>query len=475
MNFRFVFLIACVSVACNVEGQDESRVTYIERYKDIAIREMERAGIPASIKLAQGILESNAGKSYLAKKANNHFGIKCGPNWKGKKVYRKDDDYNNAGKLIESCFRSYKSVEASFIAHSEFLRDPLKYKRYGHLFELEVTDYEGWARGLKKSGYATSATYHEKLIVIIESYRLYQYDTETTIDPQTSRDYMADILMNNDVKYVMADDDETVAAIAKRTDVTLRRLLRYNEQLHEGGQALAGGTVVYIQPKRKSYRGKKSWHYVKEGETMFKLSQRYAINLGKLYKRNLLSVGQEPAVGERIKLKGGKVKTIPKIADPNADSLDEDEPIATGSQEATTGEIEFEEEEVLSIEPQNEEQEDAILDEIVPVIPNKEKETEAKSTEEDPGPDLVEKGPEKVIPKEQEQEAANIEEEGFDSTPMDLQEDKSTIEGKVYHTVVEGDTLWNISVRYNTTVDQLKKMNSLLTNSIQKGTKLRVK
>lgn len=126
------------------------RLDYIARYKDIAIREMERAGIPASIKLAQALLESDAGNSYLARKANNHFGIKCGAAWDGKKFYRLDDDYDDKGNRVKSCFRAYKDAEDSFIAHSEFLRDPAKEYRYGFLFRIDPTDYKRWATGLKK-------------------------------------------------------------------------------------------------------------------------------------------------------------------------------------------------------------------------------------------------------------------------------------------------------------------------------------
>ena len=160
----------------------QDRVAYIQRYKNIDIREMERTGVPASIKLAQGLLESAAGTSTLAKKANNHFGIKCGADWKGRTIYRKDDDYDDNGILQESCFRAYKSAEESYIAHSEFLRDPRKEHRYGILFQYKVTDYRRWARGLKKSGYATSATYDEKLISIIENYGLDKFDRVSSGD-----------------------------------------------------------------------------------------------------------------------------------------------------------------------------------------------------------------------------------------------------------------------------------------------------
>ncbi|HMQ90591.1 MAG TPA: glucosaminidase domain-containing protein, partial [Flavilitoribacter sp.] len=137
-------ITGCLFLVCSAPflqaQQDQDFLDYIEKNKKIAIREMERAGIPASIKLAQGILESNAGKSFLARRANNHFGIKCGDDWNGRKVYQKDDDYDDKGKLVESCFRVYESVEACYVAHSEFLRDPRKEFRYGFLFRLDPTD-----------------------------------------------------------------------------------------------------------------------------------------------------------------------------------------------------------------------------------------------------------------------------------------------------------------------------------------------
>ncbi|MEM9261275.1 MAG: glucosaminidase domain-containing protein, partial [Bacteroidota bacterium] len=156
---------------------------YIKRYKDIAIREMERSGVPASIKLAQGILESDSGKSRLASAANNHFGIKCGSQWKGEEYYKRDDDYDDNGQLIKSCFRKYRNPDASYVAHSEFLRDPAKSFRYGFLFRLDPTDYRGWAEGLRRAGYATNPRYPQLLISIIERYNLQQYDAPGAVDP----------------------------------------------------------------------------------------------------------------------------------------------------------------------------------------------------------------------------------------------------------------------------------------------------
>lgn len=147
---------------------------YIASYQFIAMSEMERTGIPASIKLAQGLLESDWGRSELSEFGNNHFGIKCGGSWAGKTYYKVDDDYDSDGQLTESCFRVFDSDEASYIAHSEFL---LSNRRYEFLFDYESTDYKSWAKGLRKAGYATDPSYPSKLIGIIKKYELHRFDT----------------------------------------------------------------------------------------------------------------------------------------------------------------------------------------------------------------------------------------------------------------------------------------------------------
>ena len=149
---------------------------YIYTHKDIAIEEMHRTGIPASIKLAQGLLESNIGQSSLSKIGNNHFGIKCGNSWQGKEMYKEDDDYGANNQLTKSCFRVFESAYDSYVAHSEFLLNPRKSYRYGFLFSIPSHDYIAWAKGLKKAGYATDPHYAEKLISRIEDYALYQFD-----------------------------------------------------------------------------------------------------------------------------------------------------------------------------------------------------------------------------------------------------------------------------------------------------------
>ncbi len=464
----FLLLIIGQQVVAQEEYSSEKNdayLKYIEKYKVYAVKEMERAGIPASIKLAQGLLESNAGRSTLARKGNNHFGIKCGDNWKGRKIMREDDDYNENGKLIKSCFRSYKSVEACYIAHSEFLRDPKKKYRYGRLFRLDPYDYKAWAKGLKDAGYATSATYTQKLISIIERYELFNYDKMSPFDndnPVVDLNEI-DIFRNNSVKYAKASANETLAEIAKRTDTTIRRLLQYNDGVVSETTPLNEGTVVYLQPKRNAYRGKEKYHYVAKGQTLSDISQKYGIKLSKLLKRNRLEKGMIPAPGERLKLRGcAKVKVRPKLI----------EEVDPAELMPDTLELETEQEKEI---PDVKEKE-----ETHPTI-----DTTAKET--------------KVIDEESFMDDSEEEEElpfivpdvDFDDEPIIKEVPKEAIEEKLpapevstppattptneYHIVVKGETLWSLAKKYNTTVDLIKKINNLKSNELTIGMKLKLK
>ena len=418
---RNTLIILTLVLFSSIILQAQDREAYIERFKNIAIREMERTGVPASIKLAQGLLESGAGSSYLARKANNHFGMKCGSSWKGRKAYRKDDDYDENGVLKKSCFRAYKSADESYIAHSEFLRDPRKEHRYGFLFRYDVTDYKRWARGLKKSGYATSGTYDKKLINIIESYQLNRFDKLSTDDlrdfPIKEDDLVVglDVRKINDVRVVLAEKNDTPDNIANKSKVKASCILKYNEQLKEPTTILRENEHVFLQKKRKNFRGKKKWHYVRKGETIYDISQLYGVREKSLYKRNLLPKGAQPEADERIKLRGMKIssKNRPRVR-PNYK-----EPIRE------TKEEEFMDEE-NTIEPEN---------------PPSTTETDPTTTTPDPPINT-------------------------DSTPSNNEQ---------YHLIVKGDTLYSLSKKYGVTVDQLKQWNGLTSNAIFPGNKLRVK
>lgn len=300
---------------------------YIEIYKDIAISEMERTGIPASIKMAQAILESNAGRSQLALRANNHFGIKCGNDWNGRTFYQKDDDRDSRGRLIKSCFRSYTNAEESFIAHSEFLSGPSRSSRYGWLFELDPKDYKAWAHGLQRSGYATNRRYGQLLINVIENYRLYELDqvstplagrTENTRGRTNESRTSADNrffksapplrarreVEINQLRVVRANAGETLADLALELDIPLRALLRFNDGVEDGFEPFDRDRNVFLQPKRRNYRGGRDRHRVQEGQEMLDIALQYGIRLDVLYRKNRMDEDRQPAVGETIYIRG---------------------------------------------------------------------------------------------------------------------------------------------------------------------------
>ena len=279
------------SISWNQRYQD-----YFDQYKDVAVEQMLKYHIPASITLAQGVLESGAGRSELATRANNHFGIKCN-GWTGRKSYHDDDERNE-------CFRAYDNVYESYQDHSIFLTTS---KRYSSLFQLKLTDYKGWAKGLKACGYATSPTYATKLIEIIQLYKLYQYDTAKGYDKfqtqQVKNGDLRHIYAFNKNYYLIARKGDTFRSIAKEVDVSYRKLAKYNER--NKNDKLEEGEIVWLKKKRskapKDYKGRV--HYVKAGESMYSISQRYGIRLKKLYKINNLLPDYQIRVGEAIRLR----------------------------------------------------------------------------------------------------------------------------------------------------------------------------
>ncbi|MEM6770130.1 MAG: glucosaminidase domain-containing protein [Bacteroidota bacterium] len=425
---------------------------YIKRFKEIAIREMERTGVPASIKLAQGILESGAGKSDLARNAKNHFGIKCGSQWKGDEYYKKDDDYDENGRLIKSCFRQYRNADASFVAHSEFLRDPAKSFRYGFLFRLEPTDYQSWAKGLRQAGYATNPRYPELLISLIERHNLYQYDRPGAVDPEEVEvpieEAITGILQTNDVTYFISDAPITVQEVARQVDVSVRRLLDYNEGLVKESDEVGVGDRVYLQPKRSSYRGRERFHTVEAGENLFDVAQRYGLKLDKLAKRNRLAEDSDPATGTKIKLRGSKVKEAPReegTQDPNAPIIN----LPTG----TDGNLDVED---PTDEPTTEQPT------TTPPLPN--------------GPGVIRPGGNPAPAPPPTTTNPTTPSPGANPVPSSPTTPTTTpVTNRQYHNVVAGETLYGISRRYGLTVPQLKELNQLTSNSIFIGQQLRVK
>lgn len=310
---------------------------YIMKYSDLAVREMHRTGIPASITLAQGMLESDYGRSTLAKKSNNHFGIKCHNDWNGKKVYHDD---NRKGE----CFRAYQSVEDSYVDHSDFLVNGSRYK---DLFRLSNTDYKGWAHGLKKAGYATDPNYPSLLIRKIDEYRLHEFDTGrgrtakaddiklTEINSTTAKktDQMVtqpavnisvpvDSIampveekapvrvislgkgrtgMNNNVQFVVVREGDTYRSLAEEYQLLSWEITRYNDL--PANSTLQPGQILYLQPKRSKAESGLTIHIVQPGETIYSISQKYAVKLSSLYKMNLMNEGTECVEGQKLRLR----------------------------------------------------------------------------------------------------------------------------------------------------------------------------
>jgi LysM repeat protein len=293
---------------------------YIDKYAAVAIREMERTGIPASITLAQAIAESSFGNSPLALEANNHFGIKCGNTWDGTSYMRKDDDYDVKGDLTESCFRSYVSAEQSFRDHSDFLTGK---ERYKVLFKLDKKNYKAWAQGLKNAGYATLPTYPDILIANIERYKLYEYDAKSPVILKKEEALLADaensifinsldlsaieeadekgVYRHNRLKMVVASATDTPERIAMNYGIAPDILRKYND-LSETDK-LVSFQFVYLEPKRHWYKQSRDIHVVQENENMYLIAQFYGVKLSYLRSHNGLQVGDEPAAGTLIYLR----------------------------------------------------------------------------------------------------------------------------------------------------------------------------
>ena len=360
-KIAILIYVLLLSMAVYAVPADKSpQEIYIEKYSALAVAEMYRSGVPASITLAQGLLESGYGLSRLAVKGNNHFGIKCHNNWRGGKIYHDDDSRGE-------CFRKYDSPEESFRDHSDFLR----YRdRYKFLFDLQVTDYQGWAYGLKKAGYATDPSYPSKLIRLIEAYSLHEYDKlpadfwdnqkeEVVVKEEapSKQDHRTDrhlykgkskkkskqvvaeeapaaipespthieaiqLIDNskkgefsftlsrqmyslNGVPFVYSAKGETYASIAKAFDLFPKEILRLNDLNPSTplDMELMPGTLIYVQPKKNEAAKGLEKHVIENGDTLRGLSQRYGVKLKKLLQMNGLTADDVLREGDIIKLR----------------------------------------------------------------------------------------------------------------------------------------------------------------------------
>jgi uncharacterized YigZ family protein len=301
-KLSFVMFFFLLSITASAQMKWNQRYQqYIDQYKDIAIEQMLRWKVPASITLAQGIFESGAGQSDLTRRSNNHFGIKC-HGWKGSTVYKDDDTANE-------CFRAYDTAFDSFEDHSRFLATG---QRYRSLFSLKITDYKGWAKGLKAAGYATNPKYANQLIELIQLYKLYEYDkaksydkfmTQHAKDRRINGQWLHPIKIYNKNYYLQARRGDTFRSIGDEIGISYKKIAKYNER--DRRDQLTEGEIIWLKKKQK--RAPKEYkdhrHYVRHGESMYSIAQKYGIRLKSLYKMNHMKPDDDIHVGDALRLR----------------------------------------------------------------------------------------------------------------------------------------------------------------------------
>ena len=308
-SLTLIFIL--LSTTYSQRSRRNSSDAYIDSYKNIAVSEMKRSGIPASITLAQGMLESENGNSRLATSGNNHFGIKC-HDWTGPAIYKDDDSKNE-------CFRKYKSAEESYHDHSDFLRSK---QRYNFLFEYKSTDYKSWAKGLKKAGYATNPSYPQMLIKLIEENKLNLYDQDVAIADRertsrsSARTRISDqpeftinlnkhpVYKRNDIEYMVAKNGDSFEKLSKELEMFTWELLSYNELTKDS--TLRDGQLLYLQPKRRKAEAGNEIHTVQPGETIYSISQLFGIKTKHIRRLNRLSPDAVVNVGDVLNLRSKK-------------------------------------------------------------------------------------------------------------------------------------------------------------------------
>lgn len=441
MQIKSYCLMICLVLAgvFKTSAQSLSTPQYIETYKNLAMEEMRRSGVPAAIKLAQGILETQSGNGWLVLNSNNHFGIKCKNNWTGKSVNYDDD-------ARQECFRKYESAAESWKDHSDFLHNNPRYK---FLFDFNPDDYKSWAYGLKTAGYATSKTYPQQLIQIIETYNLQQYNAlamsnaplpagpvfvqasgesveraeEATVayEPVNKPQYPQGTEFRiNGRKVMLVKEGTALIQLASEKNIRLSSLLDYNDI--EEDVPLEKDMLIFLQSKNK--RGQNDYHIVAPGETMHDIAQAEGIQLKWLRKRNKMEEGEQPAVGERVAL-DGYASSKPKLGSNSVAKVDD----------------------YKDLNPRQ------VIKDV--------KEEIAKATAAPVGKAPETKAPEKSIPREMVDDLKKI----GSVTPA----------GTKYHTVTGKETLYSISRQYSVTVAQLQQWNNLQENSIKIGQQLIVR
>ena len=398
-----IYILLALSPKFSVAQKKMATEEYVNKFKNIAVEEKFRSGIPASITLAQGILESGSGNSRLTMEGNNHFGIKCKGSWTGKTILQDDDEK-------QECFRAYDSAWQSYHDHSDFL---LHNSRYSFLFNLDATDYKSWAYGLKAAGYATNPAYPKMLIDYIEKYNLQKYDLlvpDSIQKEEVKKEWKKEIsnyIEINETPALITTDGDTWQMIANANDMRVWQITKYNDL--SDSEICEARDTIYLKPKRR--HATTDFHTVKSGQTMKTISKIYALKLSKLYDRNLMQIGEEPAAGEKIYLNDErKIKPL------------------------------------LYNKPVK-----------LPIKGTVKKDSVIKQKIEDKN-DSVVKIPNHTEAEKKKDTASHI-----------------VISNPNIHIVKEKETLYGIAKKYNLTVDELKHLNGLDSNSIKVGQELKIK
>lgn len=306
-KYRIFYILLSINLLAVAQTLNPAYLSYIEQYHQLAEKQEKEHRIPASIVLAQGLLESGAGQSDFAKQSNNHFGIKCNNDWTGQKIYHDDDQKSE-------CFRKYDQVIDSYEDHAIFLKNRT---RYSFLFNLAPTDYEGWAQGLKKAGYATDPTYAYKLISIIEGYDLHRFDLANNSNGNNANNTKTEenrgsmgiiqaianhqVFKVNGVKFVTSNSGDTYVAIADEFNLSEARVREYNEI--DSNTSLSIGIRVFIESKKNKASTESETHVVQDGESMYSIAQDYAIKVESLYLLNKIPFTEGASLGQALKLR----------------------------------------------------------------------------------------------------------------------------------------------------------------------------
>lgn len=498
---------------------------YVEKYAPMAVEEMHRSRIPASITLAQGLLESGNGNSRLALVGNNHFGIKCKAGWMGESM-KEDDD------APQECFRKYPSAQESYRDHSDFL---MQGQRYAFLFDLETTDYKSWAMGLRKAGYATNPKYGEILIATIEKNNLQRFDKakldaeEVKVIAEEKKEVVAEQkqLVINNIPATVAKMGESYASIALANDMRVWQIYKYNDLLKDA--TIKTGDTIYLKPK--NYKSVVEKHTVVAGQNFQTISQTYAVKRSRLLKYNLAKDGQEPAIGEVVYLRSKRSQPMvirmelkPSIkADSSIDNKIYNDPkknVETSDLELPTNEYDLTShgvkedlaffhivqvgETLFSIAKKYNVQVDGIksLNNLqsndievgmkLIINPNQ---PPIKADEEAvvPGYHEVKQGEtlysiarmynitmlELKALNELESDTIHVGDELI-VVPLNGEKAKEEVVNDnpnepLYHIVKEKDTLYSLSRKYGVTPEQIRRLNNILDNNIPVGSKLRIR